>query len=324
MAGRLKRTVAITETEYTDTVFYRFITEKEAIGLVSKTIQQYKDAYKKFSTFFGDEAERIGDIYGAMFPTWTAAMRKEGLATASINSYLSAMRSFMYWCMEPNHEYLNEHFKVRLIRAQETPPKDYTNEEIKLLIKKPDKKARFLEWRSWAMACFALGTGARIGTMAEIQIKDVDLKNAKVFYRHTKSKRLQNANLPPQLIRVLTEYINTWRTVDTQLEDYLFCGINGEKANIDTLRQGYGVFAKSRGVNKTSIHGLRHTFARIWFENGGDVVQLSKILGHTTLTMSEHYMNAFSDMAKERFIAYNPLETIGRKGAKKGVKKNDD
>ena len=62
MAGRLKRTVEITETEYTDTVFYRFITEKEAIGLVSKTIQQYKDAYKKFSTFFGDEAERIGDM----------------------------------------------------------------------------------------------------------------------------------------------------------------------------------------------------------------------------------------------------------------------
>ena len=83
----------------------------------------------------------------------------------------------------------NEHFKVRLIKAQETPPKDYTNEEIKLLIKKPDKKARFLEWRSWAMACFALGTGARIGTMAEIQIKDKDLKNAKLFYRHTKSKR---------------------------------------------------------------------------------------------------------------------------------------
>lgn len=79
----------------------------------------------------------------------------------------------------------NEHFKVRLIKAQETPPKDYTNEEIKLLIKKP----RFLEWRFWAMAYFALGTGARIGTMAEIQIKDKDLKNAKVFYRHIKSKR---------------------------------------------------------------------------------------------------------------------------------------
>ena len=76
MAGRLKRTMEIAETEYTDTVFYRFIIEKEAIGLVTKTIQQYKDAYKKFSTFFGEEAERIGDIYGGMFPTWTAAMRK--------------------------------------------------------------------------------------------------------------------------------------------------------------------------------------------------------------------------------------------------------
>ena len=76
-------------------------------------------------------------------------------------------------------------------------------------------------------------------------------------------------------------------------------------------------------MNKTNIHGLRHTFARMWYENGGDVVQLSKILGHSTLAMSEHYMNAYANMARERFEQFNPLDNLARKGTKKTVRRRD-
>ena len=69
-------------------------------------------------------------------------------------------------------------------------------------------------------------------------------------------------------------------------------------------------YTYSREVEKSNIHGLRYTFAREWFLNGGDVVQLSKILGHSTLAISEHYMNVYADMARDRFVEYNPLDNI--------------
>ena len=206
-------------------------------------------------------------------------MRDEGLKAATINHNLGDMRAFMYWCMDESCQYIPS-FRIRLIKVQEEMPKDYTVKEIKALLRKPERKARFTEWRTWAICCFVVGTDARLGTLVEIRMKDIDLKNGKVFYQLTKNKKLQTANIPPQLVKSLTDYIDIWRIEGVEEDDFLFCNISGEQLSKASLAQGYIQYTQNRGVNKTNIHGLRHTFAREWFLNGGDVVQLSKILGH--------------------------------------------
>lgn len=327
MAGtrkRVQRTISRAEAnnQYLNSVFQEFIAEKKALGRVEETLKSYQTTYKKFCEYFGERAEETGNIYGSMFIEWTNAMRDEGLKAATINHNLSDMRSFMYWCMDESRQYI-DHFRIKLIKVQEEMPKDYTVEEVKALLRKPERKARFTEWRTWAICCFVVGTGARLGTLVDIRMKDIDLKNGKVFYQHTKNKKLQTANLSPQLVKNLTEYIDMWRIANVEEDDYLFCNVSGEQLSKASLTQGYRQYTRDRGVNKSNIHGLRHTFAREWFLNGGDVVQLSKILGHSTLAMSEHYMNIYADMARDRFVQYNPLDNIARSGAKKTVRRKD-
>lgn len=307
--------------QYLKPLFEEFIEERKALGRVEETLQSYRTTYKKFMEYFGERAEETGNIVSSMFIEWTNAMRDEELRPATINHNLGDMRAFMYWCMDEERQFI-EPFRIKLIKVQEEMPKDYTVEEIKALLKKPDKKAKFTEWRTWAICCFVVGTGARLGTLVDIRMKDIDLMNGKVFYQHTKNKKLQTANIPPQLVKSLTDYINMWR-YDVVEEDYLFCNVSGEALSKASLTQGYRKYTEKRGVDKTNIHGLRHTFAREWFLNGGDVVQLSKILGHSTLAMSEHYMNIYADMARDRFVEYNPLENITRSGARKAVRRKD-
>ena len=307
--------------QYLKPLFEEFIEERKALGRVEETLQSYRASYKKFMEYFGEEAEETGNIISSMFIEWTNAMKDEGLRPATINHNLSDMRVFMYWCMAEERKYIDR-FRIKLIKVQEEMPKDYTVEEVKALLKKPDKKAKFTEWRTWAICCFVVGTGARLGTLVDIRMKDINLKDGKVFYQHTKNKRLQTANLPPQLVKSLTDYINMWR-YDVEEDDYLFCNVSGERLSKPSLTQGYRKYTSSRGVNKSNIHGLRHTFAREWFLNGGDVVQLSKILGHSTLTMSEHYTNIYADTARERFVEYNPLENITRNSVRKTVRRKD-
>ena len=325
MAGTKKRVTrnkdADINNQYLNALFNEFIEERKALGRVEDTLKSYKATYKKFCEYFGEEAEEAGNIVGSMFIEWTNAMRDEGLKAATINHNLSDMRAFMYWCMDESRQYI-PHFKIKLIKVQEEMPKDYTVEEVKALLKKPERKAKFTEWRTWAICCFVVGTGARLGTLVEIRMRDIDLKNGKVFYQHTKNKKLQTANISPQLVKSLNDYINLWR-YNAEEDDYLFCNVSGEQLSKASLAQGYRQYTTNRGVSKTNIHGLRHTFAREWFLNGGDVVQLSKILGHSTLAMSEHYMNIYADTARDRFVQYNPLENIAKSGARKNIKRKD-
>jgi len=332
MANSKKHRVASTMIDdksdmYVNALFEEFIAEKQSQGLVNDTISSYRTTYKKFAEYFGDRAALAGDITASLFIEWTNEMRSKGLSAATINHHLGGIRPFMYWCMEDIRGYL-PHFKIRLVKRQEEPPKDYTLEEVDLLLRKPEKNAKFTEWRAWAVSSFVIGTGARVGTIVQIQMRDVDLDKGTVFYRHTKNKKLQTANIPPQLVKTIREYIGKWRKLDGDgypiaEDNYLFCSIGNEQMSRDSLKMAYGAYSKNRGVNKTSLHGLRHTFAREWYLNGGDVVQLSKVLGHSTIHMSEHYMNVYADSARDKFIQCNPLENIqnGRGRARQGVKR---
>ena len=59
-------------------------------------------------------------------------------------------------------------------------------------------------------------------------------------------------------------------------------------------------YNKNRGVETTGIHRYRHTFAKQWILNGGNVVALSKLLGHSSLDITQNYINLLvSDVAKQ-------------------------
>jgi integrase/recombinase XerD len=59
-------------------------------------------------------------------------------------------------------------------------------------------------------------------------------------------------------------------------------------------------YNKNRGVETTGIHRYRHTFAKQWILNGGNVVSLSKLLGHSSLQITQNYINLLvSDVSKE-------------------------
>ncbi len=239
-------------------------------------------------------------------------MRDAGLAANSIKSYTRTLKSFLSWCNEAGITRLN----IPLYKAEETIKETYSDEELKKLLKKPDtKKCDFPEYRNWAIINLLLNNGCRAATIRNIQIKDVDMDNKVIYLRHTKNKRAQVIPLCEALCGVLREYM---RVRGGGGDDYLFPNENGSQLTENGLRCSIASYNRRRGVEKTSIHLFRHTFAKKYLVDcGGNAFTLQRLLGHSTLDMTKHYCAIFDADITKNYDSFSPLTQIkGAEGSK--------
>lgn len=301
-----------------DEAFKEYILEKQALNLAPKSIQNYELAYFIFRRDMGvTEYVYCCDIDIKVIQSWIAQLKKR-VKVESINSYITAIRAFLYWCMDDERGYIKDKFKIQKLRKQEEAPKHYTDEEIAAILEKPKKSATYGEWRTWAVVNFILGTGARASTVCNAKIENVDFVNKEICYEHTKNNKSLVIPLSPTLENVLKEYIRIWRRT-AKPDELLFPTISNTPFTAKTLWYSTRRFFKNRGIEKTSVHGLRHTFAIGWVRNRGNVFVLQKILGHSTLEMTRKYVKLYGDDLKTDFELYSPLDNIKRANSKKPV-----
>ena len=61
---------------------------------------------------------------------------------------------------------------------------------------------------------------------------------------------------------------------------------------------------------RTNPHTFRHTLAKLYLLNGGDLFSLQKILGHTTLDMVRRYVNLDTDAVKRQHAQASPVDRL--------------
>jgi len=180
-----------------------------------------------------------------------------------------------------------------------------------LLLKKPNpKQCSFTEFRNWVIINYLLGTGNRASTVVNIKIGDVDFSGESIILKKTKNRRQQVIPLSKTLSITIKEYLKFRQGGD---EDYLFCNAYGERLTVASLQHAIYCYNRARGVMKTSLHLFRHTFAKKWILNGGDIFRLQKLLGHSSFNMVREYVNMFENDLKQNFNEFNPLERFAHK-----------
>jgi integrase/recombinase XerD len=192
-----------------------------------------------------------------------------------------------------------ETFTMKAIKVDDAPVETYTDEELRLLLKKPDlKKCTFVEYRCWVMTNLFFSTGIRQRSSHYIRVKDIDFDNRVLHVNITKNRKPLIVPLSSTMLKILQEYLK-YRQYKSP-DDYLFCTVYGEQMTKGNSYHALWTYNKMRGVETTGIHRYRHTFAKQWILNGGNVVTLSKMLGHSGLEITQNYIHLLvSDVGKE-------------------------
>ena len=259
------------------------------------TVGHYRQSYIQFYKYL-DPNMPIEDIDEQTYKDYVLHLKTTLHNDVSINSYLRDLITTLHFFM--NEGYI-PHFKMQAIKVDKNQIETYNEAELKLLLKKPNlKKCSFTEYKCWVMTNFLFSTGVRQRSLMHIQVKDVDFDNNVVYVNVTKNRKPLIVPLNQTMVSILQEYLKyRHHKSDT---DYLFCNVFGQQLVKSTCYTMLYEYNKRRGVDKTGIHRYRHTFAKQWILNGGNVVSLSKLLGHSSLEITQNYIHLLvSDVAKQ-------------------------
>lgn len=185
--------------------------------------------------------------------------------------------------------------KVRQIRVIER--------ELSFLnVKQIEKLLGTLSGDELLIAKICLMTGARWSESEELRTSQV--RGGAIHFTGTKSGKNRSVPVDDSLIEELDAHL------EARYKD-------GKGLATRYFVKCYGAF--SRAIDKCEIvlpkgqltHVLRHTFASHFIMNGGNILTLQKILGHSSLTMTMRYAHLAPDHLQEA-KAFNPLRSINQ------------
>ena len=294
-------------------IFTLYLASAAGRGVKDKTLQTYKQHFHSISKRM-DVTVPMDCLNASDLDNMILKMREEGLSDCSINSYTRTLKVFFSWCNEEGHSNLN----IKLYKAAETVKEVYTDDELLALLKKPEANCNFCEYRNWVIINFLLNSGCRAATVRNIQNQDVDLPRKQIVLRHTKNGKVQVIPLCSSMVAILRDYMVVRGGSGS---DYLFCNEFGNLLTENALRLAIVRYNTARGVQRTSIHAFRHTFARKYLVDcGGDAFSLQRLMGHSTLKMTRHYCNLYNDDIIESHEQRSPLTHL-TKSKRQTIKK---
>ena len=273
----------------------KYLDNCRARNLREGTINHYRQTYVQFEKFF-DMKMLVSDITEDHYQRYVVFLRETLHNDVSINSYLRDFITTMHFLM--NEGYLAS-FRMQAIKVDRSAVETYSDQELFALLKKPNiKKCSFSEYQCWVMTNFLFSTAVRQRSLMHIRVKDIDFDNTMVHVTVTKNRKNLLVPFNQTLANILHEFLK-YRQYKSP-DDFLFCNVFGQQLVKSTCYHMLYQYNKRRGVDTTGIHRYRHTFAKQWILHGGNVVSLSKLLGHSSLQITQNYVNLLvSEVSKE-------------------------
>lgn len=290
-------------------VFSEFISEKQSLNLSKSTL----DIYRLHCSLFFDamNIQQVSELTKQNYQQYVSIlMDDQNKKPVTAASYCRSIRAFYYWCQEVG--YLDDHFKLRLPKFEKPVKRIYSNEEMQKLLQKPDKDCNETEYICWCFANLCACTGIRLASALAIRVSDIE--NDWLYVDRTKNRTGLKLHLNKDMQRILKRYITLFHL---QAGDYLFATAKGTAYQPNTMKKMMTRYNDKRGVQSHGIHKYRHTFAASYYEQTHDIFALCKLLGHSSVSVTEGYLSSINTSMISAQNEYNPQELFAKPTARR-------
>lgn len=260
-----------------------FVKERRYLQNVSqKTLEWYKYSFRAFAPHLKAVPLESLALRQAL-KAGVVAASCSNLQPSSINDYLRAMNAFLRWCRDEGH--LPELIKLDYLREEQKVIPTFAPQQIERLL--AWKPRTFAEHRLSALVALLLDSGMRISEALGLLKSDVDFDNVLIRVRGKGGKH-RTVPMSFELRKVLFKFFRR------QDSDLAFPTRTGTRCIARNLLRDFHWLAKELKITgvRFSPHSFRHTFAISYLRNGGNALYLQRILGHSTLEMTNRYVRS--------------------------------
>lgn len=273
-----------------DSLFDEFLRERTYLKNVSqKTRVWYESAWKAFlATQPPDLAQKEAQaaaLTRSHLTTFVVALRDRGLRPVTVNTWLRALNAYCRWLQERG--VLTERVALQPLRVKKRFVKTLDDAALRALLS--FKPAGYAQWRIHTAVWTILDTGCRIDEILGARVRDFDLDNL-LLTVVGKGNQQRIVPFTFELRRLLARF-SQLKSKSGVVAEFMFPAREGGRwQQRNALRSFYLLLGRLR-LQKSGFHRLRHTFATEYLKHGGDVVRLSKILGHAEVSTTMKYVH---------------------------------
>lgn len=269
------------------------IRQMKAAGLRERTISDYDLHINNFFNVTG--VQYMEELNANHIYEWLASMNVSN-STKLIR--LKCLKAFLNRCFD--NGWLESRFWKNIQIKVDTPIKEGTTErDIQMLLSLLDL-SKFVELRDAAAVLLMYQTGIRIGTLARLEHKHVNLDSCLLVIDGGIVKNHENIYLPfdDVLARLLTVLMNQneiIRRERNKRNNLLFITKNGDSVlrspTNNHISKRLNMYRKEYGLKNINPHALRRGFAKNLLKKGANISLISKALGHSDLAVTTRYLH---------------------------------
>lgn len=170
--------------------------------------------------------------------------------------------------------------------------------------------------RDYAAVTLLLGTGLRAGEFVALTLDDIDWRGHVLTVRRSKTGPSREVPIPQEPFRVLVDYVRRHRPRVAPTRHLFFSYPFSGKVtsscpplSVGTLQRRMRIYLRRAGLKlRSSVHGLRHSFAQHLVEQGMGYPTLQALMGQRSLTALGIYARINMKALKE--VTDNYAETL--------------
>lgn len=266
--------------------------------LSDKTIRNYGKLIGYLLDYLKEQHKVLclEDVRPMYIKAYLMMLQERGAKPQYINDQLKAFKVLFRYLYEEGYtdSILTE--RIKNVKQPKTIIKTFTEQEVKKMTEYYSGHT-FMEVRNRLMLMTFFDTGIRVSELIDLKLSQV--KDEYILI-HGKGDKERVVPKSPLLNKWMFKYLSTRENFFAyrRVPENVFLSRNGRPMTTEAIHRVIKIAGKAVGVSRdirVSPHTCRHTFAQMQLKNGLDLYSLSRLMGHSNISITQQYLEGLRD-----------------------------